>query len=56
MGDEVDFLPSDKRDSFLRVDSITFGLYSEHAKSTQNNIFAIFQGKRERLSSVFAPR
>ena len=28
-GDEVDFLPADKHESFLQVDSITFGVLSQ---------------------------
>ena len=29
MGDEVDFLPGDKHESFLQVDSITLVVYSQ---------------------------
>ena len=35
-GDEVDYLPADKHEMFLQVDSITLGVLS-----TQNNKFAI---------------
>ena len=41
MGDQVDFLPADKHKSFLKVDSITLVVVARHAKSTQNNKFAI---------------
>ena len=36
-GGEVGFLAADKHKSFLQVDSITLGLHSQHAQSTQNN-------------------
>ena len=39
-GDDVDFLPADKRKSFLRVDSITLGVRSQEC-CTQSNKFAI---------------
>ena len=29
MGDEIDFLPANKREGFLQVDSITLGLFSQ---------------------------
>ena len=41
MGDEVGFLPVDKQKSFPQVDSITWGVHSQHAQSTQNNKFTI---------------
>ena len=37
MGDEVVFLPADKRESFLQVDSIL--IIARHAQSNQNNKF-----------------
>ena len=39
MGDEVVFLPADKRESFLQVDSIL--IIARHAQSNQNNKFSI---------------
>ena len=39
---EVDFLPANKHESFLQVDSITLGLVARHAQSTQNNKFTMF--------------
>ena len=42
-GAEVDFLPADKHESSLPVDSIFFGIcIARHAQSTQSNKFAIF--------------
>ena len=42
MGSEVDFLPANKHQSFLRDDGITLGMYiTRHAQSTQNNKFPI---------------
>ena len=29
MGDEIDFLPENKREGFLQVDIITLGLFSQ---------------------------
>ena len=29
MGDEVDFLPANKHEGFIQVDSITLGLFSQ---------------------------
>ena len=52
MGDEVGFLPADKQESFLQIDSIILGVRShacpEYPKQQLYNIFAISQGKRER--------
>ena len=47
MGDEVDFLPANKHEGFLQVDSINLGLYSKRAQNTQNNKLTISQGKCE---------
>ena len=51
MGNEVDFLPADKYESFLQVDSITLGVCSQacpkYLKQQVYNIFAISQEKRE---------
>ena len=50
MGSEVDFLPANKRESFLQVDSITLGLCCQACPKYPKqdyNIFLIFQGKRE---------
>ena len=48
---EVDFLPTDKHESFLQVDSITLGVGSqastEYREQQIYNILAISQGKRE---------
>ena len=50
-GDEVYFLPADKGESFLQVDSITLGVHSQacpkYPKQQVCNIFAISQRKRE---------
>ena len=49
--DEVDFLPTDKCESFLQVNSITMGVQSQgcpkYPKQQAYNTFAISQGKRE---------
>ena len=37
--DEVDFLPANKHESFLQIDSLAW--VARHAQSTQNNRFAI---------------
>ena len=59
-GDEVGFLPADKQESFLQIDSIILGVrshvYPEYPKQQLYNIFAISQGKRERWSWFFAWR
>ena len=51
MEDEVDFLPADKRKSFLQIDSITLGVRCQacpkYPKKQVCNIFAISQGKQE---------
>ena len=51
MGDEVDFLPADKRESFLQVDSINLGVrsqaYPKYPKQQVYNICVISQGKCE---------
>ena len=51
MGDDVDFLPADKHESFLQDDSITLSVCSQEcpkpSKQQVRNIFAISQGKRE---------
>ena len=44
MEDRVDFLPADKHESFLKIDSITFGLHSRACPrypKQLHNIFAI---------------
>ena len=41
MGYEVDFLPADKRESFLLVDSMALYVLTRHAQSTQNNKLVI---------------
>ena len=50
MGDEVDFLSTDKHKRFLQVDSITLGVHNqacpEYPKQ-QVQIFAISQGRCE---------
>ena len=47
MGDEIDFLPANKRKSFLEVDIITLACLIRYAQSTQNNKLTISQGKCE---------
>ena len=51
MGDEIDFLPSNKHKSFLQDGSITLGVISQTVPKYQRqsvyNIFAISQGKHE---------
>ena len=48
---EVDFLPADKNNNFLQVDSITLGVHSQgcpkYPKKQVYNFFAISQGKHE---------
>ena len=50
-GDEIDFLPEDKHESFLQADIITFGVHSQaclkYPKQQVYSIFATSQGKRE---------
>ena len=41
VGYEVDFLPADKHESLLQVDSITLGVHIQTYQSTQNNKFSI---------------
>ena len=41
MKDEVDFLPADKRQRFLQVDTIILGVCGQASQITQNNKFAI---------------
>ena len=55
MGDEVDFLPTDKQHrSFLEVDSITLNMRSQacpkYPKQQVCTIFATSQGKHQRKS------
>ena len=54
MGGEVDFLPLCKHKSFLQFERITLGLHRQACqkcpKQQVYNIFAISQGKGERLS------
>ena len=50
-GGKVDFLPANKYENFLQVDSITLGLCSQTCPKYPKqvyNIFVIRQGKRER--------
>ena len=51
MGDEVDFLPANKHETFLQIDSITLGVHSQacprYPIQQTFNIFAISQGKSE---------
>ena len=51
MGDKVDFLPADKHESFLQVDSNTLSVHSQacpkYPKQQIYNIIAISQGKGE---------
>ena len=51
MGVEVGFLPANKYQSFLQVDSITLGLCNQvcpkYPKQYVCNIFVISQGKHE---------
>ena len=37
MGDEVDFLPANKHETFLQIDSITLGVHSQASQGTQYN-------------------
>ena len=49
IGYEIDFLPADKHEHFLQIDSIILGLHGQacpkHSKQQLCNIFAISQGK-----------
>ena len=51
MGDEVDFLPADKHESFLQVDSITLDVFYQtcprYPKEQVCNILPVSQRKRE---------
>ena len=51
MRHEVDFLPGDKHNKFLQVDSITLGVHSQtcakYPEQQVYNIFAISQIKHE---------
>ena len=51
MGDEVDFLPADKHESFPQDNSITLGVHSQtcpkYPKQQICNIFSTSEGKRE---------
>ena len=51
VADEVGFLPGDKQESVLQVDSITLGVHRQacpkYLKSQVCHIFAISQGTRE---------
>ena len=51
MGYEINFLPADKHNIFLQIDSITLGVHGEacpkHPKQQLYNIFAISQGKHK---------
>ena len=51
MGDEVNFFPAGKYESFLQGDSITLGVHSQaylrYPKQQVYIIFAISHGKRE---------
>ena len=45
MGDEVHFLPSDKRKSFLQVDSITLGMDSQGSpKNPKQEVYIVTFG------------
>ena len=51
MEGEVDFLPANKQESFLQVNSITLGLLSQVCPTYPKqayNIFVIPQGKRKK--------
>ena len=39
IGDEVDFLPADKHESFVQVIVSLLGLHTRHAHDTQNDRF-----------------
>ena len=41
IGDEVVFLPADKRKNFVQDGSITLGVIAKHTQSTQNNKFGL---------------
>ena len=51
MGDEVDFWPADKDETFLQIDSITLGVCSQtcpkYPKQQVCNMFPKSQEKRE---------
>ena len=59
-GDEIDFLPADKEESFLQDSSVTLGVHSQacqkYPKPHVCNIFVISQGKCEGWSWFFACR
>ena len=47
MGDEVDFLPANKHEGFLKLIVSLWDCLARHAQSTQNNKLTISQGKCE---------
>ena len=50
MGDEVDFVPADKQESFIQFDGITLSVQGQACPKYQKqvyNILAITQRKRE---------
>ena len=59
MGDEVDFVPADKQESFIQFDGITLSVQGQACPKYQKqvyNILAITQQKREGWSWFFAGR
>ena len=41
LGNEIDFLPVDKHESFLQVDGIMLDVVARHTQSTKSKKFAI---------------
>ena len=41
MKDDTDFLPADKCQRFIQIDTIILGMFVRHAQITQYNKFAI---------------
>ena len=53
MGDEVDFLPADRRESFLEGDSITLSARSQACPKYQKQICNIFATLKENMKNKF---
>ena len=52
MGDEVDFLPADKHENFLQIDSITLGVHSLACPQYPGQVYNIFAIKKSLKENV----
>ena len=48
MGDEVDFLPEDKNESFLQIDSIILDVYSQPCPKYLKKVYNVFTISKEK--------